>query len=161
MAFVFLAVPHLLFFDVACVRKCLTSLGGLHPSATLTCIFHSLCLVVWDFFTCACNRPPILPLSVHWPLLLYRPDSSSKALTQSLTITSLIHTHSFSFISNLSSAPYRPLFPFLLIQSQFRSHSDFQIEEKYFLDFLMSQECPEKHVLSHINYLKYSFFFLL
>lgn len=133
--FVFLAVPHLHFFDVACVRKCLESLGGLHPSAVLTCISYSFCLVVWDFFTCAPNRPPILPLSVHWPLLLYRPDSSSKALTQSPTITSLIHTHSFSFIYNLSSAPYRPLFPFLLLWSQPFSFRLSDGRKVFYLDF--------------------------
>lgn len=153
MASLCLAVPHLHFFDVACVRKCLTSLGELHPSATLTCISHSLCLAVWDFFTCACNRPPFLPLSVHWPPLLYRLDGSSKALTQSPTITSLIHTHSFCFISNLSSAPYRPLFLLLLIWSQPFSFNLSDERKVFFFFFIifLSQEFP-KNIFSIVFY---------
>lgn len=52
--------------------------GCIHP--LFSPVF--LILFVWDIFTCAYDRPPILPLSVHWPLLLYKPDSSSKALIQ-------------------------------------------------------------------------------
>lgn len=40
----------------------------------------------WDFFTCGYDR-----LSVHWPLLLYKPDASSKA-RQALHCFARVHS---------------------------------------------------------------------
>lgn len=60
------------------------------------CFSFSLFVSRWDFLH-LCIWQTALPLSARWPVLLYEPDGSSKALT----ITSLFPTHSFSL-----SAPF-------------------------------------------------------
>lgn len=137
-------------------KKMSRSLGRLHPSSTPVCVWHSLCLAGWDFLTCDPWQSTYSALSVQRPLLLYRADGSSKALTQKPDNHFTVSYTFILFQSSLSS----PVSHLLLISPCFPRSQSLNgwirkigiIEEaKYFLDSLCSPQTIFSSVFIRIN----------